>query len=205
MIRRVVIGCALVGCIVVAWRLLGPEPAPVNAFPSRTTVVCFGDSLTAGTGAPEGQGYPDVLARRLGRPVVNAGVPGNTTADGLARLERDVLVHEPGVVCLTLGGNDLMRQVPADEAFANLETIVRRLQDAGALVVVGGLDPPMVAGSWDDRYDSLCERLGCLLVPDVLAGVWGDNRMMADRIHPNARGYEKVAERFADRLEPWLQ
>ena len=78
-----------------------------------------------------------------------AGVPGDTTADALARLERDVLVHEPGVVCLTLGGNDLLRQLPADDAFANLEAIVRRLQDAGALVVVaacsstaGGSAPP---------------------------------------------------------------
>jgi lysophospholipase L1-like esterase len=205
MIRKVTVGGAVLISVVVLWRVFAPAPAPVNAFPARTTVVCFGDSLTAGTGAPEGKSYPDVLARRLGRAVINAGVPGDTTADALARLERDVLVHDPGVVCLTLGGNDLMRQVPADEAFANLETIVRRLQDAGALVVVGGLDPPMVAGSWDDRYESLCEDLGCLLIPDILAGVWGHSDLMADRIHPNARGYEKVAERFADRLEPWLE
>ena len=205
MIRKVVVVSAALIAAVVVWRSCAPGPAPVNAFPARSTVVCFGDSLTAGTGAPEGQSYPDVLARRLGRAVINAGVPGDTTADALTRLDRDVLVHEPGVVCLTLGGNDLMRQVPADQAFANLEAIVRRLQDAGALVVVGGLDPPMVAGSWDDHYESLCDDLGCLLVPDVLAGVWGRGDLMADRIHPNARGYEKVADRFADRLEPWLE
>lgn len=204
MLRRALIAVAVVITALVVWRSCAPGPEPVNAFPTRATVVCFGDSLTAGTGAPDGQSYPDVLARRLGRVVINAGVPGDTTADALARLDRDVLVHEPGVVCLTLGGNDLLRQLPADDAFANLEAIVRRLQDAGALVVVGGLDPPMVAGSWDDRYESLRDDLGCLLIPDILAGVWGHSDLMADRIHPNARGYERVAERFADRLEPWL-
>lgn len=204
MLQRALVAVALLIAAAVGYRAVVLGPEVVNAVPRGKTIVCFGDSLTAGTGAPEGRSYPDRLAELLGEPVVNAGVPGDTTASALDRLQRDVLAHDPRIVCITLGGNDLMRDVPATDAFANLETIVRRLQDRGALVVVGGLELPMLDRGYRRAYDDLCDELGCVLVDDVYDGIMGRPELMADRIHPNAAGYQRMAAHFEHALRPYL-
>ena len=85
-----------------------------NADTSGRVILCFGASLTYGTGATKGMSYPEQLSRMIGRPVINAGIPGNTTQDALARLDRDVLAHRPDIVLVTLGGNDLLKGIPKD-------------------------------------------------------------------------------------------
>ena len=176
-----------------------------NPSPSGENVICFGDSLTAGTGAgsPD-QSYPAYLEQLIGRPVINAGVPGDTTASALRRLEQDVLQRSPQYVLITLGGNDLMRDVPPDRAFANLETIVRQIHAQGALVVVGGIDVPLFGRGFGDEYRALCSRTGAVLVPNVFDDIMGRPNLMADRIHPNARGYAVMAEHFYHALQPFL-
>lgn len=111
------------------------------------------------------------MASLLGREVINAGVPGNTTADALKRLDRDVLALNPRIVLITLGGNDLMRDLPRDEAFENLEAIVRKIHRQGALVVVGGIHVPLFDRGFDDAYEDLQDSTGCLLIPNVLKGL----------------------------------
>ena len=106
--------------------LLSPSHQVTNPEPRGDNIICFGDSLTAGTGAGPGESYPEQLSRRLGVTIINAGRPGDTTASALARLQRDVLDRSPRIVCITLGGNDLKNGVAREEAFANLEAIVRR-------------------------------------------------------------------------------
>jgi len=180
------------------------RPRVTNPHPASAVVVCFGDSLTAGSGAGPGQSYPEHLARMIGREVINAGVPGDTTAAALERLQRDVLDHEPGFVCITLGGNDLKNGVARDEAFANLDAVVRRIHAAGALVVIGGIDIPLFGRGFDDAYEELAERHGALLIGNVYKGLLGHPELMSDPIHPNGAGYEIMARRFADALEPFL-
>lgn len=180
------------------------RPHVTNPHPASTLVVCFGDSLTAGSGAGPGQSYPDRLARLIGREVINAGVPGDTTASALERLQGDVLDRKPGFVCITLGGNDLKNGVAREEAFANLDTIVRRIQATGALVVIGGIDVPLFGRGFDDAYEELAERHGAVLIANVYKGLLGHPQLMSDPIHPNAAGYEILARRFADALEPFL-
>ena len=179
---------------------------PYIAVPSPTgeTVICFGDSLTYGTGASPDTSYPAYLSRSITEQVINAGVPGNTTADALERLDRDVLAHDPKIVLITLGGNDLMRDVPRDEAFANLREIVDRIHDRGALAVVGGIKVPLLDRGFAAAYRDLCRSSGCVLVPDILDGIMGNNALMSDRIHPNGDGYELMAERFRRAIEPYL-
>ncbi len=174
-------------------RTLGPGP-----------VVCFGDSLTAGVGAPAGESYPEQLGRRIEREVINAGVPGDTTATALARLQRDVLARRPAAVLITLGGNDLKNGVPREQAFTNLETIVRRIQGAGALVVVGGIDVPLWGRGFGGAYRDLCKRMGCVLVPNVYRGIMGHPQLMSDPIHPNGKGYARMTDTFEEALEPYL-
>jgi len=185
------------------WFLLFGQPGPERAGRqgSAGPVVCFGDSLTYGTGAAEGRDYPSQLSAMLGVTVINAGVPGDTTASALARLESDVLVHAPATVLVTLGGNDLKNGVPADEALANLTRIVEKLQQAGCRVVVGGLRFPLRDRGYGRAYGELAERTGALLIPHVLEGIMGRPALMSDPIHPNGEGYTVMARRFYDALK----
>jgi lysophospholipase L1-like esterase len=177
---------------------------PTNAEPVGTTIVCFGDSLTYGTGASADESYPAQLRGRVDEPVINAGIPGDTTSRALTRLEQDVLSRDPRIVLITLGGNDLKNGVPREEAFDNLATIVQEIQAEGALVVVGGIDVPLYGRGYPEAYRELCKHLGCVLIANVYEGIWGRNDLMSDRIHPNGDGYEIMADRFYEAIEPYV-
>ncbi len=202
--KKILILLGVCVILVVIYRTTVYSPVPTNAQPSGETIVCFGDSLTFGTGAGPDESYPSKLALLIGSEVINSGVPGNTTADALERLGRDVLGHNPRIVLITLGGNDLMRDVPRDEAFANLEAIVSRIHKQGALVVVGGIDVPLFDRGFDDAYEDLQQSTGCLLIPNVLKDLIGKHNLMSDRIHPNSEGYKIMARRFHEEIEPFL-
>ncbi len=185
----------LVGFLILAvWTLLPPRQQEVRNIgtPGRS-VVCFGDSLTAGFGAKPGEDIASRLAAALGLPVVNAGVSGDTTAAALARVAADVLVHRPGIVVVCLGGNDFLRGVPVETAAENLGAIVRAIHQSGAMVVLGGFSFPSLTGDWAGMYARVAKREGCLLVPDLLAGIAGKPEMKSDSIHPNAAGYAVLA------------
>jgi acyl-CoA thioesterase-1 len=178
----------------------------VNERSQGTTIVAFGDSLTAGYQMGETDSYPAQLARLVDRPIVNRGVSGDTTADGLARLDRDVLDENPRLVLLSLGANDMLRRHPIEDTFANLRRIIDRIQARGAMVVLIGVEGyPLVHGDYGGRYRALARETGCVYVPDILDGVFGDPRLMFDQIHPNAAGYARIAQRLAgevgDRLK----
>ena len=202
--KRVTAAVVALIVLFLGYQLYLRKPHVKNSEPRGQSIICFGDSLTYGTGAPPESSYPAQLGRLIGREVVNAGIPGDTTEDALFRLDRDVLAHDPRVVLITLGGNDLMRDVPKDDAFRNLEQIVRRIQDHGALVVVGGIKIPLIDRGYGKAYKKLRRSTGCLLIPDILDDIMGDDRLMSDRIHPNGKGYEIMAQRFYRAVEPYL-
>ncbi len=179
----------------------GPEIR--NADSAGEAIICFGDSLTAGVGAPAGEDYPAQLSRLIGRPVVNAGATGDTTADALSRLG-PVLAARPRMVIVILGGNDIRQGVNREEAFANLAQIVARIQAAGGMVVLGGIDIPLFSRGFESGYPKLARESGSLLVPNVFAGIWGREGMMADQIHPNAAGYAVMASQIQAVIKPYL-
>lgn len=168
-----------------------------NLESSGSAVIAFGDSLTAGVGASAGTDYPSRVAAATGIEIVNAGVSGDTTEDALARIEQDVLARTPRIVIVGLGGNDFLRQVPIATTEANLRTIVRRVQEAGAMVVLLGFSFPTFGPRYDAMYEKVADEEGCLLVPDVLDGILNDAKLKSDEIHPNADGYAIMAERIA--------
>ena len=182
-----------------------PSPPATDYLSGGRNIIAFGDSLTYGTGAPPNLSYPAQLSKRLKQPVINAGVPGEITSEALERLERDVLSRSPGIVLLTLGGNDLKNRLPAQTAFTNLEIIVNRIQNAGALVVVGGISVPFWDRGFSERYRELAEKTGAVLVDNVYEGIMGDRSLMSDPIHPNGAGYGVMAGHFADALAPFLK
>ena len=165
-------------------------------------IVCFGDSLTFGTGASSGKDYPSQLSQLVSRPVINAGVPGDTTARALQRLERDVLPYSPDIVLITLGGNDLKNGIAKDVAFENLRTIVESIQEQGAQVIIGGLHIPFRDRGFGRGYQKLAEETGAILIPNILEGIMGNRKLMSDPIHPNDAGYKIMADRFYNAMRP---
>lgn len=182
------------------------EPAPVirNSSPSGKNIICFGDSLTYGTGASQGMDYPSRLSELIGEPVLNAGVPGDTTGKALMRLEKDVLNKDPRIVLITLGGNDLKNGVPKDQAFENLKQITLAIQAKGALVILGGVDFPFIGRGFGDAYIQFAKENGVVLIPNILEGLFGDRTLMSDSIHPNDAGYAILARRFYEAVKPYV-
>ncbi len=168
-------------------------------------IICFGDSLTEGVGAGSGEDYPSVLARRLQVPIINAGRRGETSADGLNRLEQDVLARNPRLAVVLFGGNDFLRQVPVSETRKNLEAIVQRIQERGAMVVLVGLRLGLFTDEYGPIYEEIAKQHGALYIPEVLKGVLSDPRLKSDSVHPNSAGYQLMAERILEQVKPLLE
>ena len=178
----------------------GSEPVTL----SGENIICFGDSLTYGTGAVGNKSYPAQLSAMIGQPVINAGIPGNTTADGLKRLETDVLEKSPRIVLITLGGNDLKNGVRKDVAFMNLKTTIEAIQAEGGLVVLGGVKFIILDKGYGEMYKKLAKETDIILIPNILSGLIGKDKYMSDPIHPNTAGYEIMAQKFHKAIKPYL-
>ena len=165
-------------------------------------IICFGDSLTFGTGAGKGMDYPSQLAKMIRKPVINKGIPGDTTASALRRLNRDVLSKHPDIVLITLGGNDLKNGVYRDIAFGNLKQIVQAIQKQGAKVIIGGLRFPRIDRGFGKGYEDVAQQTGAMLIPNIYAGIVDNPDLMSDPIHPNNSGYHIIARRFYNAIAP---
>jgi acyl-CoA thioesterase I len=199
------IGAAILVAIV-AW-ILWPSPyAKVrNLMSPGTAVIAFGDSLTAGYGAQQGEDYPSVLSRLIHVPVVNAGVSGDTTETALARIDQDVLTRDPRIVIVGLGGNDFLRGVPIATTEANLRTIVQKIEGANAMVVLLAFRFPSLNENYEEMYARVGKDAQCLVIKGVLSGILTDPTLKSDTIHPNARGYAKMADRIASPMNKLLR
>jgi len=187
--------------LVAVFFLAACERAPaLPKLSPHDVIVAFGDSLTHGTGASRDTAYPAVLASLTGRTVINAGVPGDTTASALQRLPAVLAEHQPRLVLLCLGGNDMLRQHPEAATENNLRLLVQTIRASGADVVLIGVPAPRLFGGAPDFYDRLAKDMQLPLEADIFNEVLKDNRLKADPIHANAAGYRVVAERLAEFL-----
>ncbi len=164
-------------------------------------VLAFGDSLTAGTGASHEQSYPTVLAALIGRTVVNAGVPGETSEEGLARLPSVLQREAPSLLILCHGGNDFLRRLASESTSRNLQAMVQIAQDLGIEVVMLGVPQPGLFLSTADLYHDVASATGVALEADIIPDVLGDNRHKSDTVHPNADGYALMASAIRKLLE----
>jgi lysophospholipase L1-like esterase len=167
---------------------------------SHDVIVAFGDSLTHGTGASPDSAYPAVLASLTGRTVINAGVPGDTTASALQRLPAVLAEYHPRLVLLCLGGNDMLRQQPAAATENNLRLLVKTIRASGAEVMLIADPEPRLFGGAPDFYSRVARDMRLPLEDDVFNDVLKDSRLKSDPIHANAAGYRVVAERLAEFL-----
>ncbi len=193
-----------------------PSAASAPAAPDvRPVIVAFGDSLTAGFGADPGDSYPDYLEKDLNAKgyryqVINAGISGNTTKDGVDRLE-DALRLKPVVVIVAFGGNDGLRGLPITTTRENLELIVSTVLNSGAKVVLGGITLPPNYGSdyirqFNQTYALLAAKYHVPLQPFLLQGAYGvPGGMQADGIHATAQGNAQVARNLLPLIMPLLK
>jgi acyl-CoA thioesterase-1 len=124
-------------------------------------------------------------------------VSGDTTDGALARIDADVLSHDPRIVIIGLGGNDFLRGVPITTTEENLRTIVHKIHEAGAMVVLLGFKFPSFTANYAKMYERVGDDERCLIIPNLLHGIENDPALKSDEIHPNARGYQLMAERIA--------
>jgi acyl-CoA thioesterase I len=178
-------------------------------------IVCFGDSLTAGFGLDSGQSYPDLLQQRLDRQgyryhIINMGISGDTTQDGLARLAM-VIAEHPQIVVLEFGANDGLRGLPVSVAENNQARMIEALRKAGSQVVLAGMTLPPNYGPdyvapFTAMYADLAKKYQLPLIPFLLAGVaTKPDLMQADGLHPNAAGTKLVVENVMRALQPLLR
>lgn len=166
--------------------------------PAKSTVVILGDSLTYGTGAGQGEDYASMLASNTGWNVINAGVPGNTSLDGLERLPALLDGHKVDLLIIELGGNDFLQHLPEAETMHNLRAILAQAKANGiqtVLLAIPKFNPIGAAvGSLSDHplYERLAEDTGTPLIGDVFSYVLEKKGLKADQIHPNAEGYRIV-------------
>ena len=193
---------ALIAALLYWW--INRPPVPANLPPTaHGPWVAFGDSLTEGYGATEGNAYPALLSRSLGVPILNLGVSGDTTADGLKRID-PIARQQPRVVLLCLGGNDALNQMPQARTLANLGAIIDRLQAEGSFVVLIGIRSASLRDRNEKPFARLAREKRALYVPDFLQGLAFKPVYMSDAIHPNDEGYKRFAERLDKVLRPLL-
>jgi len=192
-----------------------PTPATPAVADSRPLLVCFGDSLTAGYGTEAGQSYPDYLqadldAKGYAYRVVNEGISGATSKDGVTRLA-GIIAMKPAVVVVEFGGNDGLRGLPVADMRANLDTMVSALKTSGAKVVIAGITLPPDYGpdyinQFTATYPPLAKKYRVPIVPFLLQGVFGVPGMMQqDRTHATAKGNEIVAKNLLPVVTPLLK
>ncbi len=202
--KNLLILLVIVSSIIVGLSFIFNKSINITNFPSAgNSIVAFGDSLVEGVGSTADNDFVSVLSRKIGEPIINLGVSGNTTSDGLARIN-SVQAQDPKAVLVLLGGNDFLRRIPAEETFKNINQIVTELQQNGAVVVLLGVQGGLIGDPYEKYFEEIARSRGALYVPNILKNIFGKSDLMSDSIHPNNAGYAKIAEKIYPVLQEAL-
>jgi len=195
--RSVALGL-LAAMLLVACSTKTPQLPTLDA---DAVVLAFGDSLTFGTGAKETESYPARLQEIIGRKVHRAGVPGEVSAAALARLPSAIDFYNPQLLILCTGGNDFLRKRGKRQAADNIRAMVRLARDKGVAVMLIAVPEPGLLPSPPDFYEDIAKEFGIPYEDAALASILRDNEFKSDLIHPNAKGYARLAEAVAGVLK----
>ena len=187
------VACALAGC--------GGSAPRLAKLPADAAVLAFGDSLTFGTGAQPEASYPAVLEKLIGRKVWSAGVPGEVSAAGLARLPAALNQYQPRLLILCHGGNDFLRRLSDAQAAENFRAMIRLARQKGIEVVLIAVPKPGLFPAPPDFYAEVAKEFGLPYEGAALKAILRDNELKSDLVHPNAKGYARLAEAIAALLK----
>lgn len=188
-------GWVLRATVTLALTLLTACSSPsLPPLPEDGVILAFGDSLTFGVGAASKDSYPSVLAELTDRRVVNAGISGETTAEGLERFSGVLAETSPSLVILIEGGNDILRNKNLTDAKANLSAMLRLAQQRDIPVVLLGVPEKNLLSSYAGFYQELADEHEVLFVPDLLVSLLRKPAFKSDLVHLNGQGYRALAE-----------
>lgn len=203
---RVMLSRALAGFLL-AMLLCGCNSrTPVMAVPAGSTVLAFGDSVTAGVGASSGEDWPTRLQAISAWQIRNAGLAGDTAEAAAARLDAELVQSNPALVIIEIGGNDFLRRRPPERVKEDIRALIQRARASGARVVLVAVPSlsllAAVSGRLRDAalYAELAQEEKLPLVENVFSDVLSEPALRADPIHPNRLGYETLAEGIAASL-----
>jgi acyl-CoA thioesterase I len=197
--RRVMRRALLVALLLVA--ACGGGSPRLGKLAGDAVVLAFGDSLTYGYGANPNESYPARLETLIGRKVIAAGIPGETTAAGLARLQSALDESKPALVLLCEGGNDFLQKLDEKAAAENLRRMIGLARAQGAQVVLIGVPKPGLMPSTAAMYGEIATEMKIPYDNSTLVKILTDNELKSDLVHPNAKGYAKMAEGVAALLK----
>lgn len=172
-------------------------------------IMAFGDSLTYGYGG-NSNNYPDTLSKLSNYEVVNYGVNGNTTTDGLRRIEESLEKEQPQLVILSLGGNDVLRSVPKQVIKDNLKKMVAIIKKHNAQVVLLAEPAPNALSLFQGRptgledalvYEEVAKEEKILNIGNIYSTLLSENEYRSDLIHLNEKGYQKAGEMIFKELK----
>tara|TARA_B110000967_G_C18833483_1_gene535330 strand:- start:284 stop:886 length:603 start_codon:yes stop_codon:yes gene_type:complete len=166
----------------------------IRAVTSDTVVMAFGDSLTSGHGVSDEASYPSILQNLLSCEVINAGISGQDTNQGLRRLPDELEAHQPDLVILCMGGNDLLRKQSETQTQKNLKEMIELSRAAGANVVLIGVPKPGLLLRVPGFYEAIAEEYDLPYSDARLPKILSSNSLKSDQIHPNEAGYQLMAE-----------
>lgn len=164
------------------------------------TILAFGDSLTYGTGTSRNNAYPAVLENLVKRKVINAGIPGEISRNGLARLPALLEKHHPSLIIICHGGNDILRKLDLSQTRDNIQQMISLARKNNTDVVLVGVPEFSLFLSTVSLYPELAEKNNVPIAEDILAEIISNNSLKSDHIHPNTEGYQSLAENIAQLL-----
>ena len=172
----------------------GNDAPKLSRLSNDAVILAFGDSLTHGNGAKENESYPAVLESLSGRKVINAGVSGEESTEGLARLPDVLEEYQPKLLILCHGGNDLLRKKNTGKMESNIRAMIQLAKDKNIPVVLLGVPKPGLFLSSFEVFKKISESTDIVFIEKVLPKVLADKSLKSDTVHPNKDGYRVMAE-----------
>ncbi|MFO7983829.1 MAG: arylesterase [Desulfuromonadales bacterium] len=186
--------------LVLLWTAGCEEQPEIPRLDPGSTVLAFGDSLTYGTGAARETAYPQTLESLLSVNVVNAGVPGEISSEGLERLPGELKEHRPALVILCHGGNDMLRRRSLEKLAENIRAMIETCRAAGAHVILVGVPQPGFTLEPPALYATIAEEYDIPYADGILTDLLTDRDYKSDTIHLNAAGYRRLAEALSEMI-----
>ena len=176
-----------------------------NIYSLGKEIICFGNSITAGSGVSKKEAYPYLLSQLLDYPIINAGQAGETSSDGLKRLQEDVLVYQPRLVIIEFGGNDLLKKLPLSQTVNNIRIMIQAIQAKGAMVAIADVSSGMIMKNYRKSYKKLARQTQAIFIPSLLKGIITNPSLKSDYVHPNVEGQKLIAERIYQAIKPYFK
>jgi len=173
----------------------------LKPFPREHVILAFGDSLTYGYGASPTQSYPAILERSIGQKVINAGIPGELSSEGLKRLPFLLTEYRPALLLLCHGGNDILQNKDPEHLKSNLRSMINIARSQNVdVVLIGVPEFSIVFLTSHPLYSEIAKEFEVPIENEILGDVISDNRNKSDQIHPNAQGYALMAKAIEEKL-----